>query len=172
VNSAGMGASAKTTEMDDALWERVLRLNLTAPYYCMKAVLPDMIARRWGRIINVASTSSKIPYLYTAAYTASKHGLLGLTRAVALEMNRYNITVNAIGPSFMATEFAYESARNIAAKTGCSFDEAVAALGRMSPQNRLIEPEEVAHVALMLAADAAKGITGQCLQVDGGTVMS
>lgn len=172
VNSAGMGFSAKTIEMDDDIWERVLRLNLTAPYYCLKAVLPDMIARRWGRIINIASTSSKVAYLYTAAYTASKHGLLGLTRAVALEMNRYNITVNAIGPSFMATEFAYDSARNIAAKTGCSFDEAVATLGRMSPQNRLIEPEEVAHVALMLASEAAKGITGQCLQVDGGTVMS
>lgn len=172
VNNAGMGASAKVTDTDDALWARVLALNLSAPFYCIRAALPDMIARRWGRIINIASTASKVPYMYTSAYTTSKHGLLGLTRAVALEVNRYNITVNAIGPSFMATEFGFDSARNIAAKTGMSFEDAVATLGKMSPQNRLIDPEEVALVAVMLASEGARGITGQCIQVDGGTVMS
>ncbi|MFQ6015903.1 MAG: SDR family NAD(P)-dependent oxidoreductase [Anaerolineae bacterium] len=171
VNNAGIAVSSKTVEMDDDLWEKVLRVNLTAPFYCTKAVLPDMIERRQGRIINIASTAAKVGLRYTAAYTASKHGLLGFTRALALEMVRYNVTVNAICPGWVATDMTFAGAENISEKTGMSKEEALQTLARMCPQNRLMEPDEVAHVAVMLASDEARGITGQAINVDGGAVM-
>jgi NAD(P)-dependent dehydrogenase (short-subunit alcohol dehydrogenase family) len=108
---------------------------------------------------------------YTAAYCASKHGLLGFTRALALEMVRHNVTVNAVCPGFVATDMATRSAANIARKTGVTVDEATARLAKLSPQNRMIEPEEVALVAVMLASEEARGINGQAINVDGGAVV-
>lgn len=173
VNNAGIGTSARTAELSDADWEHVLRINLTAAFYCTRAVLAEMQRRKTGRIINLASTAAKIPGgPYTAAYTSSKHGLLGFTRALALEVARDNITVNAICPGWVATDLAWDVARTVAAGGRMDYDQALASLARQSPQNRLIEPEEVAHVALFLAADEARGITGQGIEIDGGTVMS
>lgn len=172
VNNAGVAVSARLTETDDDLWQRHLMVNMTGAFYMSRAVLPGMLARKWGRIINIASTAARQGYAYTAAYTASKHGLLGLTRALALEVVEANITVNALCPGFVATDLTWEAARRIAEKTGRSYEEAVRALAGFSPQKRLIEPEEVAHLAVLLGSEEARGITGQAINIDGGAVQS
>ncbi|MFQ5792142.1 MAG: SDR family NAD(P)-dependent oxidoreductase [Acidobacteriota bacterium] len=169
-NNAGIASSAKTVEMDDAIWDEHIRVNLTGAYLVTKAVLPALIDKGWGRIINIASTAGKVGFLYTAAYCASKHGLLGFTRALALETARYRITVNAICPGFVATDMATRAAANIAEKTGISPEEALGRLAKLSPQQRLIEPEEVAQMAVMLASEEARGINGQAINIDGGAV--
>jgi 3-hydroxybutyrate dehydrogenase len=171
VNNAGIAGSHKFLGHPDELWERLLRVNLTGTYNVCKAVVPSMIERRWGRVINIASIASKAGGRYMAAYTASKHGVLGLTRALAVELNPYNITVNAICPGYVDTPMTEETIANIVRLTGRSEDEARKSIEGMSPQNRLIEPDEVASVAIMLAGEAAKGITGQAINVDGGAVM-
>ncbi len=172
VNNAGIADSAKIGDVDDATWERHLRVNLTAAFYASRAVLPAMRAARWGRIVNVASTAARRGFPYVAPYVAAKHGLLGLTRALAVELVDAGITVNAICPGFAATDLTRESARRIQAKTGRSYDEALASLAAFSPQRRLIDPEEVAALAVVLASDDARGITGQAWNVDGGAVQS
>lgn len=172
VNNAGVAVSARLTETDDDLWQRHLMVNMTGAFYMSRAVLPGMLARKWGRIINIASTAARQGYAYTAAYTASKHGLLGLTRALALEVVEANITVNALCPGFVATDLTWEAARRIAEKTGRSYEEAVKTLAGFSPQKRLIEPEEVAHLAVLLGSEEARGITGQAINIDGGAVQS
>lgn len=172
VNNAGIAVSARLVETDDALWHRHLAVNLTGAFYMTRAVLPGMLARKWGRIINVASTAAKHGSAYTTAYTASKHGLLGLTRALALEVVGANITVNALCPGYVATDLTWEAARRIAEKTGRSYEEAVRTLASFSPQKRLIEPDEVAEAAVLLASEAGAGITGQGINIDGGAVQS
>ena len=172
VNNAGMAVSAKLLDTDDALWERHLRVNLTGAFLVTRAVLPGMLGARWGRIINVASIAGRHGYPYVAAYTASKHGLLGLTRALAQEVVTAGVTVNAICPGYVATELTWASARNIQKRTGRAFDEAVQSLAAYSPQKRLIEPEEVAALAVLLASDDARGVTAQAWNVDGGAVQS
>lgn len=172
VNNAGIAVSAKLGEIDDALWERHLRVNLTGAFYLSRAVLPGMLSARWGRIINIASTAARQGFPYVAAYVASKHGLLGLTRALAMEVVTAGITVNAICPGYVATDLTWESARRIQARTGRSYEEAVASLAAFSPQRRLVEPEEVAALAVLLASDEARGVTGQAWNVDGGAVQS
>jgi NAD(P)-dependent dehydrogenase (short-subunit alcohol dehydrogenase family) len=137
----------------------------------MRASLPEMIERGWGRIINIASIVGKIGGPYIAAYSASKHGVLGLTRSAAMEVAAKGITVNAICPGYVDTEMTTRGIENITKKTRLSADEALASLKKMSPQNRIIEPEEVASVALLLASDEGRGINGQAINVDGGTVM-
>ena len=137
-----------------------------------RAVLPGMLAARWGRIINVASIAGRQGYPYVAAYTASKHGLLGLTRALAMEVVTAGVTVNAICPGYVATDLTWAAARNIQEKTGQPFDEAVRSLAAFSPQKRLIEPEEVAALAVLLASDEARGVTAQAWNVDGGLVQA
>ncbi len=170
VNNAGIAKSAKTVDMDDELWDEHLRVNLTGAYHVTRAFLPGLIDKNWGRIINIASTAGKVGFLYTAAYCASKHGLLGLTRALALEMVRHNVTVNAICPGYVATDMTKRSIANISRQTGMSEADARSRLEKLSPQNRLIEPEEVARVAVMLASDEARGINGQAINIDGGAV--
>lgn len=172
VCNAGLAASVPTQAMDDALWEQLLAVNLSGAFYTARAALPHMLERQWGRIITIASTAGKIGFRYSAGYCAAKHGLLGFTRALALEVAEKGITVNAVCPGFAATEMARSAARIIAEKTGRSLEEALETLARMSPQQRLIEPAEVARVVLMLAGEGARGITGQAINVDGGTVMS
>ncbi len=168
VNNAGASASAKFLGHDDALWHQMIDVNLNSTYYVSKAVVPMMIDANWGRIINIASIAAKVGGKYIAAYTAAKHGVLGLTRALAVELIEHNITVNAICPGYVDTSMTDRSVVNIAARTGMSEADARAALERTSPQNRLITPEEVAAVAAMLVADDARGITGQAINVDGG----
>ena len=171
VNNAGLGGSHKFLGHDDALWHKIMDTNLNSVYYVTKAVAPMMVNANWGRIINIASISSKVGSKYTAAYTASKHGVLGLTRALAMEFIAQNITVNAICPAYVDTPMTDNTVVNMTQKTKMSEADARAFLAKLSPQNRLIVPEEVAHVALMLIDEDARGITGQSINVDGGMVM-
>lgn len=171
INNAGLAPAVSFVEMEDSLWDEVLKVNLTGTYNCCKLFLPDMLAARWGRIINIASTVSKVAYPHTSAYTSSKHAVLGLTRALAVETARLGVTVNAICPGYVDTELTLKNARLMAEKTGKGLDEVLKVFKRSSPQNRLIAPEEVADVAVMLASETTKGITGQAINVDGGAVM-
>lgn len=171
VNNAGAAGSHKFLGHPDELWHRMLAVNLTSVYYVSKAIAPLMVERQWGRIINIGSIASKISGKYMTAYAASKHGLLGLTRSMAIELMPYNITVNAICPGYVNTPMTDASIANVAGKTGLSDSDARQAIAKLNAQGRLIEPEEVAAVALLLAQDVSKGITGQAINVDGGTVM-
>ncbi len=172
VNNAGSAGSHKFVGHPDELWHRMLLLNLTSVYYVTKAFVPTLIERRWGRIINIASIAARVGDRYIAAYTASKHGVLGLTRSLAAELVQHNITVNAICPGYVDTPMTQQSISNIVSRTDMSEEQARETLEKMSPQRRLIEPEEVAALVVYLAGDVAKGITGQAINVDGGGVMS
>ena len=168
VNNAGVAESAPFTRLDRELWDRTLAVNLTGTYLCMREVLGSMIERRWGRIINIASTAAQQGYAYTAAYCAAKHGVLGLTRSVALEVERHGITVNAICPGWVDTEMTAASIARIVETTGRAASAARAELEAMNPQGRLIRPDEVAALAFWLVGDAASGLTGQAYNVDNG----
>jgi 3-hydroxybutyrate dehydrogenase len=170
VNNAGNAGSAKFLGHPDELWQRMLAINLTSVYYVTKAFAPAMVAQGHGRIITIASIAGKVGGKYISAYTASKHGVIGLTRALAVELNQHGVTVNAICPGYVDTPMTDASVANMVARAGMSEQEARQALERMSPQRRLIEPDEVASVALFLALDASKGITGQAINVDGGEI--
>lgn len=172
VNNAGIAESTPFVKTDDALWDRHLAINLSGTFYCTRAALPQMIERGWGRVINIASIAGKTGGPYIAAYSASKHGVLGLTRSVALEVATKGITVNAICPGYVDTEMTTRGIENITKKTRLSSDEAMESIKKMSPQNRIIEPEEVAALALLLASDEGRGINGQAINVDGGSVVS
>lgn len=171
VNNAGIAESAPLVKTGDELWQRIIAVNLTGTFFCTRAALPLMIERGWGRVINVASIAGKTGAPYIAAYTASKHGVLGLTRSVALEVAMKGITVNAICPGYVETEMAEQAIHNISDKTGKSAAEARDVLNRMSPQNRLVTSEEVAALALLLASEDGRGINGQAINVDGGSVL-
>jgi NAD(P)-dependent dehydrogenase (short-subunit alcohol dehydrogenase family) len=171
VNNAGIAESAPLVKTTDEMWQRHLAINLSGTFHCTRAALPAMIERGWGRVINVASIAGKTGAPYIAAYSASKHGVLGLTRSVALEVARKGITVNAICPGYVDTEMTTRAVSNIEATTGRSADDALEAIKNMAAQKRLITPEEVAALAVLLASDAGRGITGQAINVDGGSVL-
>ena len=171
VNNAGIAESAPLTKTDDELWQRHLAINLSGSFYCTRAALPEMMAGGWGRIINVASIAGKTGAPYIAAYSASKHGLLGLTRSTALEVAAKGITANAICPGYVDTEMTTRGVENITKKTGRSAEEAMAAIKKMSPQGRLVTSEEVAALALLLASEAGGAINGQAINIDGGSVL-
>jgi 3-hydroxybutyrate dehydrogenase len=165
VNNAGIAESAPLARTDPALWDRHFSVNVTGPYRLTRAVLPSMLERRWGRVINIASLAGLYGAPYVTAYTASKHALVGFTRALAAEVAGKGVTVNAICPGYAATDMVWTGARNIASRTGRSFDEAVAAMASMNPGRRLIEPEEVAAVVVRLVDDAATN--GEAIVLDG-----
>ena len=171
VNNAGIAETAPFVKTDEAMWQRHLAVNLTGNFHCTRLALPAMMAAGWGRIINIASIAGKTGAPYISAYAASKHGVLGLTRTLALEVASIGITVNAICPGYVDTEMTSRGVENISARTGISAEEATEALKRMSPQNRMITAEEVAALALLLASDEGRGINGQAINVDGGTVL-
>jgi NAD(P)-dependent dehydrogenase (short-subunit alcohol dehydrogenase family) len=171
VNNAGLGRSHRFVDHPDELWGQMLAVNLTSAYLVTKAFAPKMIEKRRGRIINIASVMSKIGGKYLAAYAAAKHGVLGLTRALAVELAGYNITVNAVCPGYVNTPMTDDNVANIVARTGLSEADARRALEKLSPQNRLIEPGEVAAAVVTLAGDIALGINGQAIIIDGGAVM-
>jgi NAD(P)-dependent dehydrogenase (short-subunit alcohol dehydrogenase family) len=171
VNNAGGAQSHKFIGHPDELWHAMLAVNLHATYYVSKAVLPLMVVAGWGRVVNIASTAAKVGGRYIAAYTAAKHGVLGLTRALAVEFVRQGITVNAVCPGYVDTPMTDASIANIVARTGMSAQDAQAALANTSPQQRLIAPDEVAAVVLLLVSEGGRGINGQAINVDGGAVM-
>ncbi|MEW6300424.1 MAG: SDR family NAD(P)-dependent oxidoreductase [Thermodesulfobacteriota bacterium] len=172
VNNAGTGRSAPFFKTDLSLWNSLFALNATSVYLVTRAVVKGMVERRYGRVINIVSTAGKIPFRYCTAYVASKHAALGFTRALALELAGSGVTVNAICPGWVgSTGLFAETITNIVQTTGRDAAAAVQALADMSPLRRVMEPEEIAHVAVMLAADEAGGITGQGINVCGGTVM-
>ncbi len=171
VNNAGIAPAAPFLDMEDGVWEETLSINVGGAYNCCKAFLPGMVAARWGRIINIGSTVCKIAYPNISAYVTSKHALLGLTRALAVETARFGVTVNVLCPGYVDTGLTRENAHRLAAGRGFSDEQALDIFKNSSPQKRLIDSDEVAAVALMLAAEAGRGITGQAINIDGGAVM-
>ncbi len=171
VNSAGIAPAASFLEMEDSLLEEVLRVNFLGTYYCCKRFLEPMIGAGWGRVINIGSTTAKTAYPHTAAYTASKHAVLGLTRVMALETARKGVTVNAICPGYVDSDLTRENARRMAARVGGTTPAVLEQFAGTSPQRRLIAPDEVAAMALLLAGPTGASITGQGINVDGGAVM-
>jgi NAD(P)-dependent dehydrogenase (short-subunit alcohol dehydrogenase family) len=168
VNNAGIGSSSSprpVVDFDDAFWHKTLALNLTAPYLLTKAVLPVLLAKKWGRIVNIASINGKLPAIHGAAYTASKHGLLGLTRTLALEVAREGITVNAICPGPVHTEMNDRRIEYDAKRLAVSIPELES---RLTPIGRRLEPEEIVPMAVLLASSESAAITGQAFNVCGG----
>ena len=156
-------------DFDDAFWELSLRLNLTVPYLLSKVVLTGMLARHWGRIVNIASINSKMPSLHGAAYAASKHGLLGLARSLALEVAKDGITVNAVCPGPVHTVMNDRRLEYDAKRRGITFAELEQS---MTPIGGRLEPEDVAPLAAYLASDEARMVTGQAMNVCGGVLMA
>ncbi|MEM5401139.1 SDR family oxidoreductase [Paraburkholderia unamae] len=170
VNNAGQAQAAPFTQTDLALWKRMLDVNLTGAFLCTRAVLPGMLERKAGRIVNVASTAGQVGYPYVAAYCASKHGVIGMTRALALEVATQGVTVNAVCPGYTETELLQASLEQITRKTSRSEAEARSILVRHNPQQRFVTPEEVANAVLWLCAPGSSAITGQSLSVSGGEI--
>lgn len=171
VNNAGQAESTPFLKMDAALWQRMLEVNLTGTMLCTQAALPAMLAAGWGRVVNVASTAGQVGYPYVAAYCAAKHGVVGLTRALALEFAPRGVTFNAVCPGYTDTDIVRDSIARVVAKTGRSADEARAAFVQSNPQGRLVQPDQVADAVAWLCADGAGAVTGQSVSVSGGEVM-
>ncbi|MCP5368789.1 MAG: SDR family oxidoreductase [Hyphomicrobiales bacterium] len=171
VNNVGGTTSAPVEKVDAAVWHQALALNLTSTFACAQAVVPAMKAAGWGRIVNIASTAGLKGYAYVAPYCAAKHGVIGLTRALAVELARTGITVNAVCPGFADTDMTRDTVDNIRAKTGRDAQAARAELAALNPQGRLIDPGEVAAAVAYLCLPAAGSMTGQALAVAGGEVM-
>ena len=171
VNNAGQASSAPFGKTDGALWQRMLDVNLSGPFYCTQAALPSMLEQGWGRIVNVASTAGLAGYRYVAAYCAAKHGVIGMTRALALEVATKGVTVNAVCPGFTETDIVDGAVANIVAKTGRSAAEARATLAEGNPQKRLVQVDEVANAVLWLCMPQSGAMNGQALAVAGGEVM-
>ncbi len=170
VNNAGQSAGIAFGETTREVWDRMLAVNLTGSFLCTREVLPAMVEARTGRIINVASTAGLKGYSHTAAYCAAKHGVVGLTRALAMETAKQGITVNAVCPGYTDTDMARSAIDNLV-RAGRSEEDAMKAITRVMPIGRLIRPEEVASAVGWLCAPEAAAVTGQCIGVAGGEVM-
>jgi len=172
VNNAGQSHSELLVRLSLETWKRMLDVNLTGTFLCSQAALRWMLPRQRGRIINIASTAARIGFRYAGAYAAAKHGVIGLTRSMALETATSGITVNAICPGWVATEMVERAVETISAKTGRAPHQALEFLANESPQKRILPPEEIAAAAVWLASDQAQGVTVQAIHVAGGQVMS
>lgn len=172
VNAAGVSRSAPFHRTTPELMELHWRVNVMGPFLATQAVLPSMVERGWGRVIQIASTAAKAGAPYISAYAASKHALLGMTRSLALEVATKGVTVNAVCPGYVDTQMTDESLDNITRATGISRDEALARILAMTPQKRLLDPEEVATTVVYLASPEARGVNGQAIVLDGGAVQS
>jgi NAD(P)-dependent dehydrogenase (short-subunit alcohol dehydrogenase family) len=175
INNAGQALSQPFAKTDLHLWQQMLNVNLTGTYLCIQAALPDLLSAgaqgKAARIVNIASTAGLKGYAYVSAYAAAKHGVIGLTRSLALELARKGVTVNAVCPGFTETDIVRESIANIVAKTGQTESQAREALVAHNPQKKMIEPDEVAQAVMWLCADAAASVNGQSIAVDGGETM-
>jgi 3-hydroxybutyrate dehydrogenase len=171
VNNAGAAESAPFARTDRALWARMMDANLTSAYLCTQALLPGMQSAGWGRIVNVASTAALKGYPYVTAYCAAKHGLLGLTRALAIELVRGGITVNAVCPGYTDTDLVAGAVERISQVSGRSKEEALSSLTRVNPMGRLIQPDEVAASVAWLCLPQSAAITGHAIAIAGGEVM-
>jgi NAD(P)-dependent dehydrogenase (short-subunit alcohol dehydrogenase family) len=171
VNNAGIAESAPLERTTDELWDRIMELDATSVFRVTRAIAPAMVKAGWGRIINIASNAGVSGYGYSAAYCAAKHAVVGFTRALAIDLARTGVTINAICPGWVDTQMAEEAVTRIANKTKRSLDEARTSLAAMSPQRRMIAPEEVAYATLMLCGHDARGIHGQAIVIDGGAIM-
>lgn len=167
VNNAGIASSHKFTDLDTATWRGILAVDLDGPFYLTRAAVPLMLEQGSGAVISIASVAARLGMPYVAAYTAAKHGLLGLMRSLAADYARRGITFNCVCPAYVDTPMTQATVANIMARTGRSQEEAVRPL--LTPQGRLVTPEEVAQVCLLLASPAGRGITGQAINVDGGS---
>ena len=171
VNGAGVAPSAPLVKTSDELWRSALETNLSGTFFCLRAALPGMMERGWGRVVNLASIAGKTGYPYIAAYAASNHGVLGLTKVAALEAAERGVTVNAVCPGYVDSPMTDASVARIVEKTGLAAGDVRKRLEDMSPQKRLVTAEEVAALVFFLCGDEARGITGQALSLDGGTVV-
>lgn len=172
VNSAGIAFSAPIQKIGLDDWNRVLAVNATGAFLCVRAFIGGMVERGWGRVINIASVAGLSGARYIAAYSASKHALIGLTRCVAAEVGGSGVTVNAVCPGYVDTEMTRESLDRIVEKTGKSRDEALGVILDSSPQRRLITADEVAHAVLSLCDENARGINGASIVIDGGGLLA
>jgi NAD(P)-dependent dehydrogenase (short-subunit alcohol dehydrogenase family) len=172
VNNAGVAESAPLELTDDAMIERTFAVNVWPVMRLCRELAPKMARRGWGRVINVASNAGLTGYAYTSAYCASKHAVVGFTRALAAEIARSGVTVNAICPGFVDTEMTVAAIDRIVKKTGRSAEEARTALESQSPQRRLMTVEEVAHAVFALVPHEARGVHGQAIALDGGQVLA
>lgn len=171
VNNAGVGLSSPFLKSDAAFWRKILDVDLMGAAFCTRAVLPAMVSSKWGRIVNIASTAGMTGYAYITAYCAAKHAIIGFTRALAIEMARTGVTVNAVCPSYVETDMTAETIANIVQKTGRSREEAIGSLVARNPQGRLIQPAEVADAVVWLCKRDAASITGQSIVIAGGELM-
>ncbi len=171
VNCAGQAPSAPFEKTELSLWNSVLATNLTGAFLVTQAVLPSMRKQPFGRVLTDASTAGLTGYSYVSAYCASKHGVVGLTRALALELAKTAITVNAVCPGFTETPLIDAAVANISRKTGRSIDDARAELAQANPQGRMVQPMEVAEAVRWLISPGAAAVTGQAIAIDGGETM-
>ncbi|MES2075977.1 MAG: SDR family NAD(P)-dependent oxidoreductase [Pseudomonadota bacterium] len=171
INNAGQAEPATFLKTDAALWQRMLAVNLSGVFHCTQAALPAMLEARWGRVVNVASTAGLVGYRYVSAYVAAKHGAVGLTRALALEVAAKGVTVNAVCPGYTETDIVRAAVANIVAKTGRSEEQARAELAGANPQQRLVQCEEVANAVVWLCLPESSAMNGQAIAVAGGEVM-
>ena len=172
VNAAGIASSAPLHKLTLEDWNRVIAVNATGTFLCTQAFISGMVERKWGRVVNVASVAGLTGSRYIAAYSASKHAVIGFTRCAAAEVAQHGVTVNAVCPGFVDTDMTAESLDRIVESTGISRDDALAAILDTTPQRRLFEPEEVAHAVLSLCDEKAKGINGQAIVLDGGGLLA
>jgi NAD(P)-dependent dehydrogenase (short-subunit alcohol dehydrogenase family) len=171
INNAGIAESKPYHRSDDEMFSRMMAVNALAVMRLCRALLPPMVARGWGRSVIVASNAGLSGYAYSSAYCASKHAVLGLMRAIALEIARSEVTINAVCPGWVDTDMAKEAVDRIADKTSKSSADARKALERMSPQGRMVQPAEVASLVAYLCMQQARSVHGQALVMDGGAMM-